>query len=126
MLLAILAPLAANLVKPVFARPRPTWAQPLGFEESYAYPSGHATCGIAVYAACAVALAALLRNRNLGAVVALLGIVLGLTIGLSRLVLGVHWPSDVVGGWALALAFAGLICALLVLPPPPPARLPKD
>lgn len=124
-LLALLAPWVANLLKPVFARPRPVWTHPLGSEVSFAYPSGHACAGIAVYAACAVAIGSLLRSRNWGAIVATAGILLGLAIGLSRLVLGVHWPSDVVGGWAVALAFAGILGALLVLPPAPPPTVPK-
>ncbi len=116
---ATLAPLLTDLIKPIVGRPRPVWVVPLGSEDTLSFPSGHATAGIAVYAACGVALASLLRNPSWGAVVALLGILLGVAIGLSRLVLGVHWPSDVVGGWGVALAVAGTAAALFVLPRPP-------
>ncbi len=116
--LAAVAPLITDWIKPVVGRARPVWEQNLGSEVTLSYPSGHATAGIAVYAAAGVALASLLRDENLGAVVATAGILLGVAIGLSRLVLGVHWPSDVVGGWCVALAVAGIASALFVLPPP--------
>jgi undecaprenyl-diphosphatase len=115
--LAAVAPLITDWIKPVVGRARPVWEQSLGSEVTLSYPSGHATAGIAVYAAAGVALGSLLRDRNLGAVVATAGILLGVAIGLSRLVLGVHWPSDVVGGWCVALAVAGVASALFVLPP---------
>jgi undecaprenyl-diphosphatase len=81
---------------------------------SPAFPSGHATGGIAVWLLCGVAIGSLLRDRSLGALVALPFVLLGFAIGLSRLVLGVHWPSDVVGGWMVALAVTCLFCALFV------------
>jgi undecaprenyl-diphosphatase len=115
--LAAVAPLITDWIKPVVGRARPVWEQSLGSEATLSYPSGHATGGMAVYAAAGVALASLLRSAKLGAVVATAGILLGVAIGLSRLVLGVHWPSDVVGGWCVALAVAGVASALFVLPP---------
>ena len=117
-LLSTLAPLITDRLKDVYARERPSWPVGLSVESTYSYPSGHATAGIAVYAACGVALGSLLRNESLGALVAFVGIAFGVAIGLSRLVLGVHWPSDVVGGWCVALAVAGVLASLFVLPPP--------
>ena len=117
-LLSTLAPLVTDRLKDVFARERPSWQVVLSSEPTYSYPSGHATAGIAVYAACGVALGSLLRSESLGALVAFVGIALGIAISLSRLVLGVHWPSDVVGGWCVALAVAGVLASLFVLPPP--------
>jgi membrane-associated phospholipid phosphatase len=124
-LLSTLAPLITDRLKDVFARPRPSWQVVLSVEPTYSYPSGHATAGVAVYAACGVALGSLLRNETWGAVVAFVGIAFGLAISLSRLVLGVHWPTDVVGGWCDALAVAGVLAALFVLPPPKDAHAPR-
>ena len=115
-LLASLAPLATDLVKPLVGRERPIWDVYLAAEDTFSYPSGHATCGIAVYLAVGVALGSLLRNRVLGAFVVFAFTLVGIAIGLSRIVLGVHYPSDVVGGWCVAIAFAGLLGALFVLP----------
>ena len=119
---AALAPLITSLIKPVVGRARPVWEVPLGTAVTDSFPSGHATAGIAVYAACGVAIGSLLRSQTWGAVVALVAILLGVAIGVSRLVLGVHWPSDVLGGWCVALAVAGAAGALIVLPGPPPRR----
>jgi membrane-associated phospholipid phosphatase len=66
---------------------------------SMAFPSGHAANSLAAFLA--VALIAVPVPHRWSATVAAL--ILGLSIGLSRIILGVHWPSDVLGGWALAL-----------------------
>jgi undecaprenyl-diphosphatase len=116
---ASLAPWVTSLLKPVVGRARPVWEHSLGPEATLSYPSGHATAGIAVYAACGVALASLMRSRAWGLGVALAFGAFGVAMGLSRLVLGVHWPSDVLGGFCVALAVAGTAGALLVRPPAP-------
>lgn len=116
-LLAALAPLVTNIIKPLVDRPRPAWGVVLELPPDFSYPSGHATAGIAVYAAAGVALGSLFRSRSWGALVAFPLILLGVAIGLSRMVLGVHYPSDVVGGWFVALSVAGLLGSLFVLPP---------
>jgi membrane-associated phospholipid phosphatase len=115
-LVAALAPLLTDQIKNVVDRPRPSWAVSLATEVGPSYPSGHATGGIAVWAVCGVALASLIRDPSWAAVFALPWILVGIAIGLSRLVLGVHWPSDVVGGWCVALAVIGAAAALFVLP----------
>ncbi len=115
-LLAALAPLVTNLIKPLVARERPIWDVDLATESTFAYPSGHATGGIAVFVAVGVALGSLIANRVLGAFVVFTFSLVGIAIGLSRIVLGVHYPSDVVGGWCVAIAFAGVLGALFVLP----------
>lgn len=98
-----LAPVATDLLKTVIDRPRPVWAVPIETVNQPSFPSGHATGGIAVWMLCGIAIGSLLSDSALGALVALPLVVLGFAIGLSRLVLGVHWPSDVVAGWAVAV-----------------------
>jgi len=119
-LVAAVAPTITDRIKPVVARARPAWEQSLGAEATLSYPSGHATAGIAVYAACAVALAALVRSPRWRAALVTAGITIGIAMGLSRLVIGVHWPSDVVGGWCVAVAVAGAVSAALLLGRPVP------
>ncbi len=117
------APWLTGRIKVVVGRGRPVWADP--FETLYdpSFPSGHATGGIAVWCVCGIALASLVRDRKWALIVAISFIVVGVAIGLSRMVLGVHWPSDVVAGWCVALAVTGVVSAL-VLPgraePDPP------
>lgn len=117
---ATVAPLITDWLKVVVERARPVWEDPLGSEGTFSYPSGHATGGLAVYAVCGIALASLLRDRRWALVVAIASTAFGLLIGVSRVVLGVHWPSDVVGGWCVAIAVAAAFLALL-LPLHPPA-----
>ena len=75
---------------------------------SPAFPSAHAGNSMIVYLAIALLLTAGTRWQRAAAGFAL---ALSLLIGLSRVVLGVHWPSDVVGGWAF-----GLLWVLIALP----------
>jgi len=111
---AVLAPLVTDHIKPIVGRARPVWEVPLSSEPTLAYPSGHATSGIAVYVACGLALGSLIAHRRLRAAVITVFSVVGVAIGLSRPVLGVHWPSDVVGGWAVAVAVGALAVAVLL------------
>jgi undecaprenyl-diphosphatase len=108
------APLITNLIKPVVDRPRPVWPVPFETIDQPSFPSGHATGGIAVWMLCGVAIGSLLRDSALGAVVALPFILLGFALGFSRLVLGVHWPSDMVAGWAVAVCVTCIAGALFI------------
>lgn len=69
---------------------------------SSSFPSGHAGNSMAVFLA--IALIAVPREQRRVAVIAAL--VASFLIGLTRPFLGVHWPSDVIGGWALGAAVA--------------------
>jgi len=69
-----------------------------------AFPSGHAQSAATFW----ILAAALARRRRL----TLAAVVLTLVIGLTRLYLGVHWPVDVLGGWAIGIAAAGVALAL--------------
>ena len=80
--------------KLLFARPRPD-AVHLADVSSFSFPSGHSANALATYVVLGIVFSA---NRT---VMLLLAVLAGL-IGLSRILLGVHWPSDVLGGWALA------------------------
>jgi membrane-associated phospholipid phosphatase len=95
-------------IKAGVGRPRPHWSHPVDSAHYASFPSGHAltaivTCGLLLW---------LLRLHRVGArwwrpAVAAAGVsVLG--VGFTRLYLGVHWLSDVVGGWLLG---AALVCA---------------
>jgi undecaprenyl-diphosphatase len=91
------------------ARARPDLEPHLVVVKTSSFPSGHATSSMIFYVTVALALAAGTRWQRPAAVVA---VFLSLCVGLSRVMLGVHWPSDVVGGWSF-----GLLWVLLTLKP---------
>jgi undecaprenyl-diphosphatase len=91
------------------ARPRPELEPHLAIVRTWSFPSGHATSSMIFYLTLALALGAGKPWQRIAAAAAVL---LSLLIGVSRVMLGVHWPSDVVGGWAF-----GLLWVLLTLGP---------
>ena len=128
LLCAIVAPTLGNWLKGVVDRPRPVWSDPIILApDNAAYPSGHAIAGIAVWCVVGVALGRCARSDSWAALIAFPFILIGIGIGLSRLVLGVHWPSDVVGGWFLALGVIAVAVAwLIVVPPAAPLKSPPN
>ena len=99
----LLASLASGLLKDAFDRARPTLAEPLvSLPADASLPSGHAAT-----AAAAAGVVALLHPRLR---LPLAGLVAA--IALSRVYLGVHYPSDVLAGAGLGLAIAWLVVAL--------------
>jgi len=91
------------------ARVRPDIEPHLVIVKTSSFPSGHATSSMIFYLALALALTARTRWNRIAAAGATL---LSLLIGTSRVMLGVHWPSDVIGGWAF-----GMLWVLLTLRP---------
>jgi undecaprenyl-diphosphatase len=87
-----------TILKLVFARPRPDIFPPLTVEHSYSFPSGHTSTAIALYGLIAVLL---WRAHHRGW--ALLSGLWVLLVALSRVYLGVHYPSDVLGSLALGV-----------------------
>ncbi|NPV08693.1 MAG: phosphatase PAP2 family protein [Anaerolineae bacterium] len=97
--------LLSLVVKEMVHRPRPEVVEALVKVDSFSFPSGHALLAMAFYGAVALLLAPSVRTRcGRMAIYGLTGAVL-LLIGVSRLHLGVHYLSDVVGGYALGAAW---------------------
>lgn len=97
----------SELQKYWIARARPDLEPHLVIVKTSSFPSGHATSSMIFYLTMALALTARTRWHRLAAAGA---IFLSFLIGASRVMLGVHWPSDVVGGWAF-----GMLWVLLTL-----------
>jgi len=102
-------------VKRLFLRPRPP--APYPSPPGYAFPSGHATIALAFYGLCAwlVLRSRLPRGWKVAAVGA--STLLVLVIGASRVYLGAHWLSDVLGGYATGAAWLTLCITGLRLSP---------
>ena len=107
-----LASLGNTLFKSFVARERPDLLEPVLVEHGFSFPSGHSALGMVAYGVLAVLVSRsrLPQHVRRGAIVALL-VLVGL-IGLSRVWLGVHYPTDVIAGWAaggvIVLIYAAL------------------
>ena len=97
--------LVVALLKEWFDRPRPDVGSAVPLPDSAAFPSGHATAGVASLGALAVLAAERLPSRRTRAWLWAAVVVLGLAIGLSRITLNVHFVTDVLAGWCLGLAW---------------------
>lgn len=107
LLLAVVSAGAAGLdvvAKAVVARPRPPAVFAIATAPGYAFPSGH-TVQAAAYGCLAYLIARTLRSWQVKTAVWSAALILAALIGLSRVYLGVHWLTDVLGGWALATAW---------------------
>jgi undecaprenyl-diphosphatase len=100
-LASLASSIASDAMKVFFARVRPDLVAQLDPISSPAFPSGHATNAAVVY----ILFIMLVPQARHPAWQALAAIMIVLT-GISRIMLGVHWPTDVVGGWMLGSAFA--------------------
>ena len=107
--------LFGSVVKIRFARARPPLesmliAQPYG----YSFPSGHALAGVELYGVLAFLIFRELRRAWQKAVVVVVAVCLAMLIGVSRVYLGAHWPSDVFASWLLGGAWLALLCGAYV------------
>ena len=96
------------LLKGLFSRARPDPAGHLDAVHTMAFPSGHSANAMAL----ALGLALIVAPPRWRRTCLALGLAYAAAVGLSRLVLGVHWPSDVVGGWAVGALWALLVVRL--------------
>ena len=94
--------LVVDGLKLLIDRTRPTFDLHPVATHSSSFPSGHAGNGMAVLLS--IALIAVPRAHRIPAVITAL--LASLLVGMTRPYLGVHWPSDVVGGWALGAGIA--------------------
>ncbi|MBI2849468.1 MAG: phosphatase PAP2 family protein [Chloroflexi bacterium] len=110
---AILIPVAGlltlinTILKLAIERPRPSadLVRVLSHERDYGFPSGHAFFAILVLGLLAYLVFINMKNNRLRTIFLVGLIALILLIGASRVYLGVHWPSDVVGGYLIGGAF---------------------
>ncbi len=100
----------AVLLKDVFDRPRPEIVPHAAYASSTSFPSGHSMMSALTYLTLAVMLAGSRKRKRMKAFFLIMAALVVLLIGVSRVYLGVHWPTDVLAGWT-----AGGVWALLSL-----------
>lgn len=106
------AGLLISVSKPVVGRVRPPTEFQLVSETNQSFPSGHALASIAVLGVLLVVLGPRLRSSGLRIAAAVATVVAVVAIGASRLYLGVHWPTDIAGGWLTGSGWL-LVCLTL-------------
>lgn len=99
----------AQALKLVFSRPRPDLVPHLAVVSSSSFPSGHSMFSAVVYLTLGALLSQLVEERALKAYFLGVACFLTFVVGLSRVYLGVHYPTDVLAGWSAGLAWA-LVC----------------
>jgi undecaprenyl-diphosphatase len=101
----------STALKNIFDRPRPDLT---GIVRIYtaSFPSGHATASAVVYLTIGALLAATVERWGHKAFYLVVAIFLTLIVGLSRMYLGVHYPSDVLAGWLIGAGWA-MACVLV-------------
>ncbi len=107
-LTSLVSAFTSELLKAFFARTRPDFVPHLDAVTSAAYPSGHANNAAVVYI---LFIMLVPQARHPGWQLA--AAVMIILTGLSRIMLGVHWPTDVIGGWMLGTAFALTAAAVI-------------
>ncbi len=99
-------------MKAGFARPRPDLVPHRSYVYTSSFPSGHAMMSAITFLTMGALLAGTEDSRRLKAYFLGIAAFLTLVVGVSRVYLGVHWPTDVLGGWAAGAAWAVLCWAI--------------
>lgn len=98
--------LLSNTLKSYFDRPRPELVPHGSYVLTKSFPSGHAMMAATTYLTLGAILAEAEKRRALRVFFLLVGVMLAAAVGISRVYLGVHWPTDVLAGWVAGAAWA--------------------
>ncbi|MHC1723378.1 MAG: phosphatase PAP2 family protein [Aminipila sp.] len=102
-----------TIIKIIVHRPRPPVENFLILQGGFSFPSGHSCSGLVFYGVFAYLLFHTAVDKTVHKVIGRLFIILLIVIGISRIYVGVHYPTDVLGGWSLGLAI--LMVAISVI-----------
>ncbi|EOR22662.1 phosphatidylglycerophosphatase B [Niallia nealsonii AAU1] len=105
-----LGALLNKLLKWFFKRERPD-ILPVIIEKGYSFPSGHSMGSLIFFGSCAYLCIHIVKSTGKKVVAYIIASLFILLIGVSRIYLGVHYPTDVVGGYAIGIAYS-VVCIL--------------
>jgi len=100
-----------HLLKIIYHRPRPIISD-LVYTYSFSFPSGHSMVSFIFYFSLAYFIYRIYKNIDAGIVLAGIAAIIVIGIGISRIYLGVHYPSDVIAGYAAGMAWISLIAII--------------
>lgn len=105
--------LVNRLLKETFERPRPVVVDAVQQVTSLSFPSGHATSSFIVYGVLAYILSRLAPDRSVRIAIWSAAVFMIIAVGFSRMYLGVHYPTDVAGGFLVGLAWVLILAATM-------------
>jgi undecaprenyl-diphosphatase len=103
--------IVSTILKDLFVRPRPDLVPRVAYASGASFPSGHSMMSAFTYLTLGALLARSQERKRLKAYFILLAVLLTFLVGVSRVYLGVHWPTDVLAGWTAGAVWA-LLCWL--------------
>jgi undecaprenyl-diphosphatase len=104
--------LVSLILKSLFQRPRPDLVPHGAYVSTTSFPSGHSMLSAVTYLTLGALLARSHSRKRLKTYFLLLAFLLTFMVGVSRVYLGVHWPTDVLAGWTAGATWA-IVCWLV-------------
>lgn len=101
------------IIKNLVERPRPPLVNALSPEKSFSFPSGHGFVALSFYGLLSYYLFRLSKNKFQKFLSIFFGVIIILSIGLSRIYLGVHWPTDVLASFAVGSAWLTTLITII-------------
>jgi undecaprenyl-diphosphatase len=99
-------------LKELVQRPRPDFVAAVAQTQTYSFPSGHAFLSAVTFLTLGALLARVQRQAEVKIYLLAVAITITVLVGISRVYIGVHWPTDVLAGWCAGAAWA-ILCWLI-------------
>ncbi|MGA9549901.1 MAG: phosphatase PAP2 family protein, partial [Rhodomicrobium sp.] len=102
----------SSVLKELVQRPRPDFVAAVAQTQTYSFPSGHAFLSAVTFLTLGTLLARVQRQAEVKIYLLAVAIAITVLVGISRVYIGVHWPTDVLAGWCAGAAWA-ILCWLI-------------
>lgn len=108
----VLGTALTSLLKKGYNRPRPELVEHAVWVSNMSFPSGHSMMSAIVYLTLGILLARTQARTSVRVFIMAVAVTITVLVGISRIYLGVHWPTDVLAGWAVGVSWAVLFWLL--------------